>query len=164
MWLRVYAESEGGVLAEIGERRFGTVLEDAQGAYPAEMWEAVAVRSDDRIPPRQSVAESYAFTMPAAAEEATIVAVLNYRSMPDELARAAGVENPVTVMAEVRESVYASEAARDGEPEAPADDAPAQAAAAWWPYAAGVALVALVAGAYVLLRRAKTGGRPADAG
>jgi len=156
MWLRVYVESEGGVLAEIGERRFGTVLHDAKGNHPAELWEAVGVLSDDRIPPRQSVTESYAFTMPAAAEEATIVAVLNYRSMPDELAEAAGVENPVTVMAEARESVYASEAARDGEPETPAGEVPAESSVAWWPYAAGVALVALVAGAYVLLRRRRT--------
>lgn len=160
MWLRVYAESEAGTVAELGERRFGTVLQDAKGNAPAEMWQAVSVLSDDRIPPRKSVTESYVFTMPAAAEEATIVAQLNYRSLPDALAQAAAVENPVTVMAEARRSVYASEAARDGEPEpdVPAEETPADTSPSWLLYAAAVGLVALVAVGYLMLRKAKTGG------
>lgn len=153
MWLRIYADTGSGEPVELGERRFGTVLEDAKGAYPAEMWEAVAVHSDDRIPPRESVTGQYAFTMPEAAEEATIVAVLNYRSLPDDLATAAGVDNPVTTMAEATVKVYASKEARDGKPATPpAEDTDRT---AWWPYALGIVLVAAAAVAYGLTRAAR---------
>ena len=153
MWLRVYAEMEDGTTAEIGERHFGTMLEDAEGNYPAEMWKAVAVHSDDRIPPRESVSESYSFAMPADAERSTVVAVLNYRSMPDELAEKAGVENPVTEMAFARTTVYASQEAKAGSTDGSTEESGVQ--FEWWYVAVGVAALAAVALAVVLRRSRK---------
>jgi hypothetical protein len=148
MWLHVYAEAEDGTVTEIGERRFGTVMKDAEGNHPAEMWMAVAVESDDRIPPRESVSETYAFAMPADAERATVVAVLNYRSISDELAQKAGVENPVTEMASARTPVFASEEAKKGEPASEDTATPAPESASevpWWLIVAGALVAGLVA-------------------
>jgi len=154
MWLHVYAEAADGTVTEIGERRFGTEMQDAAGNHPVEMWNAVAVFSDDRIPPRESVSETYAFGMPADAEKSTIVAVLNYRSMPDELAKKAGVENPVTEMASARTPVFASEDAKKGQPatEETATPEPAKPAASTVP----VWVIALGVGAFVAFRKLRT--------
>lgn len=119
MWLTVSAEGADGTVTELGERRFGTVLEDAKGDFPAEMWEAVAVHSDDRIPPRGSVTAVYRFEMPAAAEQVKVRATLRYRSVPDELATKAGVENPTTEMAVGTMTVFASQAVKDEAAKAP---------------------------------------------
>ncbi len=113
MWLSVSAENADGTTTELGERRFVTVMKDAQGNYPVEMWDAVGVQSDDRIPPRESVASSYFFEMPADAEQATAIAALYYRSLPEELASKAGVENPTTEMASKSVVVFASQEAKD---------------------------------------------------
>jgi len=157
MWLHVYAEAEDGTVTEIGERRFGTVMKDAAANHPTQMWNAVGVQSDDRIPPRESVSETYSFGMPAGAKRATVVAVLNYRSLPDELAEKAGVENPVTEMASARTPVFASEAAKQGDPE-PASDAPQDAESksgfSWWVVALVVAVIAAALAA-VLVKKAR---------
>lgn len=150
MWLHVYAEAEDGTITEIGERRFGTVMQDATGSHPVEMWNAAAIFSDDRIPPRESVSETYAFKMPANAEKATVVAVLNYRSLPDELAEKAGVENPVTEMASARTPVFASEEIKKGKPAAeetatPAPAEPTGSGVPWWLIVAGAFVVSLAA-------------------
>lgn len=112
MWLSVYVEREDGGKTTLGERRFGTVMKDAKGAYPAEMWNAAGVQSDDRIPPRGSISASYSFTMPSTAERAKVVAALLYKSVPDDLAAKANVENPTTEMAVSSRTVFVSAAAK----------------------------------------------------
>lgn len=111
MWLEVNAVSEDGKVTQLGRRDFVTVLKDAQGRYPVELWDAVGVQSDDRIPPQQSVTATYTFEMPSETS-ARIEAVLNYRSLPDEFAEKAKVENPVTEMAKATQTVWTSEEAR----------------------------------------------------
>jgi len=118
MWLEVTAENPDGTSTKVGERRFGTVLKDKDGNSPAELWEAAAVASDDRIPPRESVTSTFTVAMPANAEQASLTAALYYRSLPDDLATEAGVDNPVTEMASAAQPVFASEeamAAGEGE-------------------------------------------------
>ncbi len=111
MWLEVTAKGEGDEEEEIGRRVFGTVLEDAAGNSPVELWDAVAIASDDRIPPKESVSEKYEFEMPEG-EEVELVATLYYRSCSEEMAEEAGVEIPTTTMATVQQVVYASADAR----------------------------------------------------
>lgn len=113
MWLDVYTKSVDGGVTRIGERRFGTIMRGADGTFPVEMWDAVAVQSDDRIPPRGSVSQDYSFQMPADAESITVFAVLNYRSVPDELAERAGVTNPITEMSSVSQAVFPSQVIQD---------------------------------------------------
>lgn len=113
MWLAVYAEGKDGERTELGEHRYGTALKDAAGKYPAEMWDAVAVQSDDRIPPRGTSVQDFEFAMPEDGNVARVVAVLNYRSLPDDLAEKAAVDNPTTEMASGSRSVFVSEEAKD---------------------------------------------------
>ena len=115
MWLEVTAENADGTSTKLGERRFGTVLKDKDGKFPTELWNAAGVESDDRIPPRESVTSTFTVAMPAGAEKTTLRAALNYRSLPDELAKEAGVKNPVTEMAGATQPVFASEAAMAAE-------------------------------------------------
>lgn len=112
MWLEVYAEDAAGNKTEIGERKFGTILEDAKGNAPVELWEATKIKSDDRIPAKGSISEEYSFEMPTGTDVATVKAVLNYRSASEEFAKKAGVENPITEMAAATQVVYSSEDAR----------------------------------------------------
>jgi nitrate/TMAO reductase-like tetraheme cytochrome c subunit len=121
MWLQVLAVDEEGNELLVERRDFQTVLEDADGNYPAEMWEAVAIHSDDRIPPRESVSNDYTFPMPDGA--VTVTAGLYYRSAPEDMAAAAGVDVPTTTMAEVTKVVYSSAQAQE---EAPEDEEPAE--------------------------------------
>lgn len=113
MWLEVYLEGPDGSKTPVGERRFGTILQDEKGNAPVELWHATRIKSDDRIPARESVTETYRVSLPAGTEEATLTAALRYRSMGDDLAQKAGVENPVTEMAVARSRVYATKEARD---------------------------------------------------
>ncbi len=112
MWLEVYAETDDGAKEALGERRFVTVLQDAKGKAPVELWDATKIASDDRIPPRESVTGEYPVKLPAGAGSATVKAVLRYRSASDEFAGKAGVENPVTDMAAAESEIFASEEAR----------------------------------------------------
>jgi hypothetical protein len=112
MRLVVSARTATGAVTQLGERVFGTVLKDAKGRYPAEMWTAAGVQSDDRIPPKGSVDSAFSFKLPAGTDSASIVAALEYRSVPDDLASAAGVQDPVTEMASAKAVVYASAAAK----------------------------------------------------
>jgi hypothetical protein len=111
MWLEVTAENPDGTSTRVGERRFGTVLKDEKGRFPVELWEAAAIESDDRIPPRESVTSTFTVTMPAGADKATLKAALYYRSLPDDLAKESGVENPVTEMVSSTQPVFSSEEA-----------------------------------------------------
>ena len=108
MWLDVSVTDAAGKVTNLGEHRFGTVLKDAAGKYPAELWDAVAVQSDDRIPPQQSVTHSYKLALPSGTDAGTLKAQLLYRSVPEELAAKAGVKNPTTVMAFAEQPVYGS--------------------------------------------------------
>ena len=111
MWLEVTAEAADGTTTTVGERRFGTVLKDKDGNAPAELWDAVGIESDDRIPPRESATSTYTVTMPAGAEKSTLKAALYYKSVPDELAEKAGVENPTTEMVAAAQPFFASQEA-----------------------------------------------------
>ena len=100
MWLQVVAVDDEGTETELGTRLFNTELKDKNGKYPVELWDAVAIAKDDRIPPMGSVTQAYKLTLPAGVEAADVKARLLYKSVPDELAEKAGVENPTTTMAE----------------------------------------------------------------
>ncbi len=110
MWLEVYVENPDGTKTPVGEHRFGTILQDDKGNAPVELWEATKIKSDDRIPPRESVTKKYSFSMPAGAKKASLKAALLYRSAPEEFAKKAGVDNPITEMAAATSMVYASQA------------------------------------------------------
>lgn len=112
MWLEVFAEGPDGTRTDLLERKFGTILQDDKGNSPVELWEAVSIKSDDRIPPRESITETATFSLPAGADNTTVKAVLRYRSASDEFAKKAGVENPITDMASAEQVVWSSEEAR----------------------------------------------------
>ncbi|MCK8115166.1 multiheme c-type cytochrome [Anaerosoma tenue] len=128
MWLEVTATDENGAELLSERREFGTIMEDADGNHPAEMWDAVAIYSDDRIPPQESTSNEYSF--PMASGPVTVKAALYYRSCSEEIADKAGVDVPTTTMAEVTEVVYSSAEAAEAdedveEPEA--DEEPVEA-------------------------------------
>jgi hypothetical protein len=108
MWLEVTATEPDGEPELIGEHIFGTVLKDADGNAPVELWEAVDFESDDRIPPKESVTDTFEFTMPDDGEVA-LEATLYYRSCSEEMAEEAGVEIPTTTMYSVQQAVWGSE-------------------------------------------------------
>jgi len=157
MWLSVYAENVDGSRTQLGERRFGTVMKDARGKYPAEMWQAVGTQSDDRIPPRGSVTQGYSFEMPSGAEETTIVAVLSYKSVPDDLAAKAGVKNPTTEMAATSKVVFASQAAKSAASKPNVTTGSASTGTADWLLVAvgGLVVLAVGVGAVVLVNSRK---------
>ena len=108
MWLEVTADDGSGEPEVIGTHVFGSILKDAEGNSPVELWEAVAFESDDRIPPRESVTDTFEVTMPEGGE-VTLSAALYYRSASEEMAEKAGVEIPTTTMVEMTTAVYGSE-------------------------------------------------------
>ena len=140
MWLEVSAVSVDGTRRLLGRQQFGVVFEDAQGRYPVQLWDAVAVHADTRIKPLDSFEASYALPMPEE-ERVTIEAVLNYRSFPDELASKAGVANPVTVMARAERTVYGWE---DALKEAQRDERRAERGSSGldWAFPVGIGVVA----------------------
>ena len=106
MWLQVTFVGPDGKETELGRHTFGTVLKDAKGKYPAQLWDATGIQSDDRIPPKGSSIDTYKFAFPSGVQYGTIKAQLLYRSVPDDLAQKAGAPNPVTVMADATQPVY----------------------------------------------------------
>jgi hypothetical protein len=150
MWLEVKALDAAGKQIASTKHEFGTVLEDAKGNHPVELWDAVGIYKDDRIPPRGSSTDEVAFTMPDGA--VTLSAVLYYRSAPEEMAKAAGVEIPTTEMAKAEKVVYTSaeEKSKAAVP-APEGDGGMGGLATW--IAAAVVLAAGVAAAIVIARR-----------
>lgn len=155
MWLAVWAEDAAGVKTDLGEVRYETILKDEKGDYPAEMWEANGIQSDHRIPPKGSVTESFTFAMPQDAEQAKIVAALYYKSVPDELAEKAGVENVTTEMALASSEVFASEGAKSAAPEEPAAG---QESPSWLvPVVGAVVVIGVAALAWTYLRKRKQG-------
>ena len=108
MWLEVTATEPDGDPQVIGEHKFGTVLKDADGNSPVELWEAVDFESDDRIPPKESVTDTFEFTMPDGGE-VELDATLYYRSCSEEMAEEASVTIPTTTMYSVQQAVWGSE-------------------------------------------------------
>jgi len=113
MWLVVTAKDPSGATTKLAERRFITILQDDEGNAPVELWEATSIKSDDRIPPKGSVTETITVSLPDGAPKATLVANLYYKSVPDEFAEKAGVENPTTTMASASQDVFGSQDALD---------------------------------------------------
>ncbi|MDH4140154.1 MAG: hypothetical protein OEV43_06235, partial [Coriobacteriia bacterium] len=111
MWLVVEAHDDAGGVEEIGRHVFGTTLQDAEGNSPVELWDATAIATDDRIPPKESVTDTFEVTMPEGSE-VELVATLYYRSCSEEMAEKADVEIPTTKMASVRQTIYSSAEAR----------------------------------------------------
>lgn len=120
MWLEIVAVDEKGAATELGRTTFGTVFEDAKGKAPAEVWDAAAVKSDNRIKAGETFEQTVDFVMPAQASTSKIVATLKYQSAPDDIAKQAEVKNPTTDMATVEKSVYAS---ADAKAQAEAEEA-----------------------------------------
>jgi len=112
MWLEVTAVAEDGTVTELGKHEFGSILKDAAGNSPVELWDAVAFEKDDRIPPQESSSDTYSFTMPDSGA-VKVNAALYYRSCTEEMATKAGVEIPTTTMVESFVPVYGSVDARD---------------------------------------------------
>jgi len=153
MWLEVTATDDAGNELLNERRDFGSVLKDAQGAYPVELWDAVDFYSDDRIPPKQSTSNDYSF--PMATGPVTVKAALYYRSCSEEMADKAGVDIPTTTMAEVTKTVYPSAQAATAADEEPdeAETSQSSGSTAWLVLA--VAGLAAVAVAVVLIRKKK---------
>jgi hypothetical protein len=152
MWLEVTAVNAAGEELMKERRDFGTVLKDKDGKYPVELWDATTIHSDDRIPPRESVSNSYDFEMSDGL--VTVTAALYYRSAPEELAAKAGVDVPTTTMVSATKTVYSS-----AEEKANAQDASEpeqQTGIPVWVWGAVVA-VGLVAVAAILYSRRRRG-------
>lgn len=157
MGLTVDAVGADGAKTRLGEEKFGTVTKDAKGNHPAEVWDTVGTYSDHRIPPKKSVTLGYTFKMPAAAKESKIVATLNYRSLPEALAKKASVDNPTTQMATGQALVFADAAAKAAGATKPgAPEKNPETNNTWIAIAAAVALLAVIAlVAFVIVRSRK---------
>ena len=153
MWLEVTAQDESGGSTKLAERRFITILQDEEGNSPAELWEAASIKSDDRIPPKGSVTETITVSLPEGADKTTLVANLFYKSVPDELAEKAGVENPTTTMASASKDVFGSQEALGA---ANTEPAPVPQSSTMLPYLLGGALVLAAAGGFLFWRSRKT--------
>jgi hypothetical protein len=121
MWLEVTARDSSGDDRLIEKREFGTVLRDAAGRHPVELWEATAIQSDDRIPPKQSVTDTAVVTM--GDKPLTVTATLYYRSVPEDFAKKAGVKIPTTEMAVVSQQMLPVAVGTEGRA-APAGERP----------------------------------------
>lgn len=100
-----------------GVRMFSTILKDAEGRTEVvgedgkpghvELWDSVAIASDDRIPAGETATQAYAFTVPAeAVGPVKLTARLKYRSFSDEIGAKAGIAKvPVVTMAEDSEEI-----------------------------------------------------------
>lgn len=155
MWLTVVSTDKDGKETEIAKRVFGTVLRDAKGNYPVELWNATDIHSDDRIAPMESAVVTFTASLPSGTDSGQIVARLLYKATGDELAEQSGTKNPSTTMAEATQVIYTSAAAKAADkPESatpPADDTGAMPT---WALIAAVAVIVAVAGAaYVLMRK-----------
>lgn len=107
MWLEFVVTDEAG--AEVARERhdYRFELADATGAHPVPLWEATSIAIDERIPPKETDEVGFSFTMPGSGR-AHVTATLYYRSVSEEVAEAAGVEIPTTLMTEASQAVYAS--------------------------------------------------------
>ena len=106
MWLLVTMTGPDGKTVTVGRHDYGAVLKNAAGKYPVQLWEATGVQSDERIPPMGTSVNTYKITFPEGAQSGILSAQLLYKSVPDDLAKAAKAPNPTTVMAEAHQAVY----------------------------------------------------------
>lgn len=147
MWLTIYAVDSRGARTTLGVRHFGTVFADANGNHPVDLWNAVRVYSADRIPAHGTARSTYSFEMPIDASADKLVATLEYKSLPDDLATKAQVDNPVTQMASTTRTVFSSLLAKQ-QLEAPttttAPAAPKVRYSLWMLPAAGMALAVVL--------------------
>jgi len=111
MWLVITATTGNGAEKELFRRDFGTVFADDDGNAPVQIWAATKVKSDDRIPPKESITENITF-LQEDAKATTIQAALYYRSASPEMAREANVDIPTTTMASQKAVIYASDQAK----------------------------------------------------
>lgn len=165
MWLQVTATDASGEEVFSGRRDFVTVLEDKDGNFPAEMWEATAIKSDDRIPAGESVTQEYEFEMPEGAVK--VESALYYASVPEDLAKKAGVDVPTVLMVSASGDVFSSEDAANEapvaeEPQEPAtpdvEDPDQEVGVSYLPIIlAIVAALAVIALAWYLIRRRRAG-------
>lgn len=155
MWLSVVSTDKNGKETEIAKRVFGTVLRDAEGNYPTELWNATDIHSDDRIAPMESAVVTFTASLPAGTDSGEVVARLLYRATGDELAEKSGTKNPTTTMAQATQAIYTSaavKAAANVETATPAADD--QGAMPTWALIAAVVVVAVgAAAAFVFLRK-----------
>jgi hypothetical protein len=106
MWLEVrFVDGTGAVIAT-KRHDYGTVLKDAKGNHPVELWDAAGVYSDDRIPPQG--ASTLAFPLPKTSGPVSVVASLLYRSASEDFASSAHVTLPTTLMASARQDIAAA--------------------------------------------------------
>lgn len=109
MWLEIKAVDSAGRENSVYKQRYWVVLEDEKGIHDGHVpvWQAVKVYSDNRIAPKERRAEKATFTVPQKAQESLIVvALLNYRSAPQELTDRLGLEPmPTFEMASARETI-----------------------------------------------------------
>jgi len=154
MWLEVVSVDPSGKEMELARRAFGTVFKDAQGSYPAQIWDATGVQSDDRIPPRESVEVTFAATLPEGVDSASIVARLQYSSITEKLAERAGRENPTTLMADATQVIYSSGQARE-EGDRVANRAPGGVGWITWWLLGGLGLLVAASTAWWIMRARK---------
>lgn len=102
---------------------FHNVIGDSDGNPTMKVWEAESILKDTRIPPKESVTETYRFTVPADAKTpVTVSASLNYRTASqefiDKLFGAGQISVPVIEMARAEKIIGSgtedAERAEDG--------------------------------------------------
>lgn len=158
MWLEVLSVDSSGNETEIARRAFGTVFKDAQGNYPAQIWDATGVQSDVRIPPRESVEVTFTATLPEGVDSANIVARLQYSSIPEKLAERAGRENPVTLMADATQAIYSSAEAKDAAARAEGQPLGGVGEQVVWWLLGGLGLAMVAIAAWWIMRARKASG------
>lgn len=114
-WLQVKVATPDGASLVDERRDFHTVLKDAKGRGPVDLWDAAGVLADTRIPPKESKVFDFDFRMPEGASKLDVAAALYYSSAPEELAKKAEVEVPTTEMARLDRAVFSSEEAAAAE-------------------------------------------------
>ena len=154
MWLEVVAVSADGTELLNERRDFGTVLKDAAGKYPVELWDAVGIQSDDRIPPQESVSNEYVFAMTGQGG-VSVSATLYYRSASEEMAEKAGVEIPTTTMASAETLVFTSEGERAEARAADADEGDTVGGSSIWMIVLVITLVVAVGALLVWRARSR---------
>jgi hypothetical protein len=105
MWLVITATTTDAAEKELFRRDFGTILADGEGNAPVQIWAAVRIKSDDRIPPKGSITEKITFIQEDA-KATTLQAALYYRSVSSEIAGEANVDIPTILMASRKVVIY----------------------------------------------------------
>lgn len=104
MWIELRVKDAKGDEVFAEDHMFTTVLEDATGVHDGSVpiWKAVKVYSDNRIAPNATADVPLEWAVPYDLQTGSLraEATLKYRSLPEEFAKEAGLDdNPVTTMA-----------------------------------------------------------------